>query len=220
MKSGFLRSAVYLGACAAFLLTASNAKGDVLFNTFGGGSSYNVNNGNVLGNAFDGNNYAEAETFTVSGQAVFSGLRLALSCSVAGCPDALTIALTSDSSGSPGSVIESFSYSGTLLGSLGINNVPVSLSSLLNPTLTPGTSYWITVATTLNNSVAWNWNGAGTSALQAISADGGASWFAPSGQTNGVFEVDGSSAPEPTTIATLLGGGALMLLKRKFSRKT
>jgi hypothetical protein len=65
---------------------------------------------------------------------------------------------------------------------------------------------------------AWNLNNTGDASDQAISTDGGLTWFAPSGQTPGAFEVDGTLvAPAPGAL-TLLGSGALALLGGRWRR--
>lgn len=183
------------------------APASVIFTNFGAGQTYDTTVGNPIGNAFDGNNYAEGDTFAPVTNAIFGSVQVALSCTF-GCPAAenFTFALNSDAGGQPGVVIESFHFPATMLGPLGTNNVPVTATSILKPLLTAGTPYWITVTSSISFSIAWNSNSTGDAADQAISIDGGASWFSPSGLTPGAFEVDSAAVPEPGAGLLISGG--------------
>ena len=194
------------------LVAPAVAPASVIFTDFGAGHSYDITGGNPIGNAFDGNNYAEGESFTPAANANFGSVSVAMGCNV-GCPVAanFTISLTSDSGDSPGAAIESFIFTSFTLGATGLNNAPIIATSVLKPLLTSGTQYWITVASSIAYSSTWNWNSTGDTADQAISVDGGASWFSPSGLTPGAFEVDSAATattPEPGT-SLLLGAGLL-----------
>lgn len=187
---------------------ALSAPVSLLYSNFGPGSSYNITQGNPVGNAFDGNTYAEGDTFMLAGNAVFTSLRVALSCAFA-CPDPVTISLTRDAGNQPGTAIETFTIPGTSLGTLGANNAPIVLNSLLDPMLIFDTRYWITVTTDLNDSVAWNLNSTGDRSAEAISTNAGITWFSPSGNTPGAFDISGIT-PEPDTVGLVFG--ALVVL--------
>jgi hypothetical protein len=208
--------------CTALSLAApAIAPASVIFTNFGAGHSYDTTGGNPIGNAFDGSNYAEGDTFTPAASATFGSVQVALSCSF-GCPAAenFTIAVSSDAGGGPGALIESFNFPATTLGPLGTNNVPVTAASILKPLLTAGTPYWITVTSSLSYSIAWNWNLTGDTADQAISIDGGSSWFSPSGLTPGAFEVNSattSPVPEPNA-GLMISGGLLIGLRCRRSK--
>src|SRR5579871_5257594 len=128
---------------AWILLLAAPAisRADVVFTNFGAASSYDLSNTNVVGNGFDGNNYAEGDTFTATTNGIFGSLDIALSCIFA-CSDSFTVSLDASNAGMPGAVIESFAVSGASLGVLGNNNAPLVFDSVLNPLLTAGTQYW------------------------------------------------------------------------------
>jgi PEP-CTERM motif len=197
------------GLGALMLAGSGICSATVLFSNFASSPLYDLNTGNTVGNGFDGNNYAEGETFTPTADAIFTSVQIGLGCAFT-CSDSYVVALTADNKDAPGSVIESFTLDGTLLPVFGGNATPVTVNSILNPTLSSGTFYWITVATDLNNSMAWNLNTTGDSNDQAQSSDGGSTWFSPSGNTPGAFEVDGTLAgvPEPGS-ALLIGAGLL-----------
>jgi hypothetical protein len=187
------------------------AQASVIFTNLGAGQAHDVTQGNPVGNDFAGDNAAQGDTFTPTVSATLSSIEVALSCIVA-CPASETflISLRTNSSDAPGTAIESFAVAG-LLGALGNNNPLITATSVLHPTLTAGTQYWITVSSSVNFAISWNDNSTGDTSDQAISSDGGASWFSPSGMTPSAYEVDGtiSGIPEPST--TILFGSAVVL---------
>jgi hypothetical protein len=181
--------------------TVSRADG-ILFTNFGAGNSYNTAVGNTVGNAFDGNNHAQGDSFTPSLSESFTSLTIALSC-FSVCPDNFDVSLTQSVGGVPGAVLKNFIVNAASLGVFGTNNPPLILNAVQGPMLIAGSQYWITVDSDLNDSIAWNLNSTGDVSATAISLDGGLTWFSPSGQTPGAFEVDGvgvTVVPEPTSL--------------------
>jgi len=220
-----LRSALLanMGVCALLLAAPAVSRADtVVFSNFGAGSSYNTIVANSVGNAFDGNNYGEGDTFTPTSTTKLSSIDIALSCLFAGgCPDAFTVALDTSSGDAPATVVESFSVAGTSLGLLGSSNAPIVLTSVLDPTLTSGTQYWVTVTSDLNDSIGWNLNSTTDTSDEAISTDGGATWFSPSGLTPGAYEVNGASSktppvPEPSSLGLMMSGLLSLAAGRRF----
>jgi hypothetical protein len=200
-----------LGVSILVFAAPSVAEADEVFTNFGGGLTYDINSGNSVGNAFDGNDYAEANTFTPSVSGSLQLVRIALSCAFS-CPDAVTVSLNADAGDQPGLILEAFSVAGGGLGPIGVYNAPLILDSLLLPHLVAGTQYWVAVSAPLTDTVSWNLNTTGDASDQAISSDGGATWFSPSGNTPGALEVDATSVPEPGSFALLVGGGLLVSL--------
>jgi hypothetical protein len=191
------------------------ARAGVLYTNFGPGLSYDVTSGNPVGNALDGNFCAEGSSFAPSVTSPFAALLVALSCAT-NCPasDPVTIGPNRDNSDQPGAVLESFVVPGGTLGSIGNNNAPLVFNSVLHPLRTSGTRYWITVSSDLNDSVSWNLNTTGDVSDQAISTDGGSTWFSPSGIMPGAFDVNGT-VPEPATATGVVGGALLISLLRR-----
>ena len=105
------------------------------------------------------------------------------------------------------------------LGTFGSNNSPLVLNLSSGIVLTAGTSYWVTVADISGGSDVnyWNWNSTGDGSPQAISTDGGSTWFSPSGLPPGAYEVDGTTAsvPEPSTLVLLASGVAGLLASKR-----
>jgi hypothetical protein len=195
------------------LATAAAHADPVLFTNFGAGLTYDTSNANIIGNDFAGDNAGTAIQFTVSSSGALSSLDLGLSCFGPGfCPDAYTVALRSDASGAPGTVIESFTGQGSDLGNLGDSNPAIVFTSVLDPMLNVSTDYWVTVTTDTNDTMGWNFNSIGNTNTTAQSNDGGATYFAPSEQTPGALQVNGASpvvsgvTPEPSSFALLTTG--------------
>ena len=206
---------------AASLLWSSAAQASIIFSNLGPSGTYDTANSLIVGNDFVGDNLAEGDTFQASSNAIFGDFQVALSC-ISACPDPFTVALTQDSgSDSPGTVIESFTDSGLLLGTAGNNNPLLAFDSVLHPTLTAGTSYWITVSSDLNDSIAFSENITGDTSDEAISTDGGAPYFSPSGLTPGAYQVDSAAqtavTPEPDSFLLLASGLPLLAFARKFA---
>jgi hypothetical protein len=203
-----------------FVAPAVSRADTVLFTNFGAGFSYNTGAGNPVGNAFDGNLYAEGDSFKPLSSAALSSIDIALSCDFAGgCPDSFTVSITTNSGDQPAASLESLIVSGSSLGLLGANNAPLVLSSIAKPFLTMGTQYWVTVSSDINDSIAWNLTSTGDLSDEAISSDGGAIWFSPSGLTPGAVQVNGATAtpvPEPASVGLLATALLLLATGRRF----
>jgi hypothetical protein len=208
-----MQVAVFLGSLAAMLPVTASA--GVIFTNFGPSLAYDTTQGNAVGNDFAGDNLAQANSFISSVTGAFTSAELALSC-VIRCPAAMdfSIALTADNSDSPGSVIESFSLTGVTLNALDGTNAPITVNSVLHPALVIGTRYWITASSSTSYTIVWNNNFTGDANDQAVSQDGGATWFAPSGATPSALEVDGT-VPEPSTAVSVAAAGMLLGWARK-----
>jgi len=223
MKTSFiqrvpgLRAHVVVWIVLIAMPTLSPSAPVVIYSNFAAGSSYDVSQGNPVGNAFDDNDYAEGDTFVLTGDAIFDSLRIALSC-FASCTEPFFVTLTQDAGNQPGTALETFTVPGAALGVLGANNPPLVLNSMANPALSAGTRYWIAVGADLHDSIAWNLNSIGDSAAEAISIDGGATWFSPSGNTPGAFEVRGI-VPEPGGLGLVAGAGVMCAFLRKSRRR-
>lgn len=111
-----------------------------------------------------------------------------------------TVSLNADNSGVPGAAIETFSNVVVPLN----NSTDLTLNSVLHPTLTAGTSYWL-VAIAGNSATQGLWSFASSSTPMGTvgsSDDGGASWVASTGQTLPVFQINGV-VPEPASLSLL-----------------
>jgi hypothetical protein len=200
------------------LILASAAPGicradTVLFSNYAPSFGYVLNGGDTVGNDLEGANWGAGDAFVSSATAQLSSIYVTPTCEI-GCRDPLIINLTANAGGKPGAVIESFSVPASVLGAFGVFNSPLMLNSVLHPTLTAGTEYWVTLTTDLNNTLVWNWNSIGQVSSEAASTDGGLTWTAPSGLATGALQVNGaattSAVPEPASIALLVTGLAML----------
>jgi hypothetical protein len=201
-----MKMLAFLIVCALVLIRPGAAHADTIFSNFGSGFGYNTALGNPVGDGLDGSgfDYAEGDGFIAGISGSVTSVMLAVSCAVCPATGSLQVNLTRNGIGVPGSVLESFSIPAGSLGPLGNNNPVFVLNSALHPFLVAGMQYWLTVSGPATSAVAWNLNKTGDSSPEAISGDGGISWFAPSGLTPGAFAV--TTAPEPGTAWLLMTG--------------
>lgn len=185
-------------ALLIFPLLTGVSHATAFFSDFGANQSYDTGNGQFLGDDGAGNNDAQAAEFTAATSGGLADIQLALS-AFGGQSDSIVVTLDNNNGGQPGGILESFSFSAATLGNFGDNNQLVVLNSVLNPTLTAGSSYWITISTDVANSLVWNNNNIGsfpdTAELQSV--DGGASWLTAFGNTLPAFQLDPIFVPAP-----------------------
>ncbi len=210
--------------CMFVLALPGVIRADTIFTNFGPSFSYNTTGGNAVGNGLDftGFNYAEGDAFVPAINANLGSIEIALSYVIAP-PDPFTVSLASNAGDKPGPVLESFVIAPNNVSALGTHKPPLVLNSILNPLLTAGIKYWVTVDAPFTDSIVWNWNNTGDTRAEAISTNGAATWFSPSGLTPGAFEVDSpasTAVPEPGTLG-LLAAGLLMLagLQKRLVRR-
>lgn len=195
-----------LGMVALTLLGngVREAKADfIIFNDYGPAYTYTVSAGLSVGGATSGNTLiSPANEFTASLTAAVTEIDLGISL-ISGTNSVIANLMT-DNSGTPGTVLESYSFVGQM-GILGTQNAPLVATSLINPTLVAGTNYWmVVVAGASDTSAAWNLNDQGVAGIGAYSVDGGSTWsgtdFGP--QAFGAFEVFGGqvAVPEPSSL--------------------
>jgi len=185
----------------------------ILFTNFGPSFAYNVSEGNPVGDDGFGGDEWPGEAFQPSLTANLTTIEIALSAVPGfGATDPITVALRADAASGPGGILESFTVPAGAGGPLGSNNPPIVLTSVLNPLLAAGTTYWLTAAAPGTSGYAWNFNSTGDHPSHAISFDNGATWtmFGPGFFTSGAFEVDGVTLPVPEPISLVLVGTGLM----------
>ena len=196
-----------LAASVVLIFSASAARADeTIYSNIPATSPY-YNGGGLVA---DGTDLAWAMAFTPSGTYDLTELVLGIFYQGAGgAPqaDPVTVTLNSDSSDTPGTVLESWSVTG--LPNFDTSASTLDLLTTLTPTstiqLTSGDQYWIDVIYAYPVVTGWYPND--TSAT-------GTTWNGLNGtqndQTNGAFEVEGVT-PEPSAWL-LYGTGFLAML--------
>jgi hypothetical protein len=185
----------------------------VVYDNIGPNYSYEGKPGFVVGNAGFPNTYAFAGNFHPSSSGTFDELWLTMYSNYPSDP--LTLSLTTDNSGLPGSVL----WSETITNQLGTYDTVLNLDHLNGPQLVAGSCYWLTAEGTSTpfHEVTWSFNGIGETSNMAYTENGGP-WliysvnYATPGMKVGVV-------PEPSTII-LLGIAAISLLAYRRRRQS
>jgi len=199
--------------CALIVAAGPRAEADIIYTNFGTGASYDTSSANPIGfDFFTGDHDAQGASFVPGTDSMLDSITIALSAFNGTNADPVTVAFQSDIAGVPANILETFVISPSALAPFGAANPPIALTSLLNPLMSPGTMYWVTVSASGSDPIAWNLNGTGAANLTATSVDGGTTWH-NLGLTSGAFQVDGSATavPEPSTLVLLTASALLML---------
>jgi hypothetical protein len=212
-----------LAVCGALFYSPVLSFAATIAGNLGTSPGYDATIANQVGNDGAGDDVYQAAGFKLISSGIVSQYELALSCfSASACSSSvsnpLTVALTSDKSGAPGAVIESFTLNASTLttfgSSAGNTGALITLNSKLDPLLVSGSTYWLEVTSDRNNMVVWYFNNSGDSrSSQALSLDGGVTWAG--GLTPSAFQINGTLVPEPSSIGLVLGAGLLLSIFRK-----
>lgn len=185
----------------------------IIFDNFDLSDGYNTGVGYTLGAGVDA---TQGDAFVVPGGIGYRLDTVELAISRVSGANELMVALRADAGGLPGAVLEVFSFSGAM-GPFGSANPPLLATSLLRPTLTAGTQYWLIASVPAGVHSAWNLNSIGDSGPHASSTMG--SPFLDFDTTRGAFRVTASPVPEPGTGFLLASGllGTLGIRRRRRS---
>jgi hypothetical protein len=191
-------------AASATVLYTTNDANDSEFGTpCGSPLTYNCINANAIGPAESFT--AVSESFSPAVTALLGQIEVPVD-AISGVGN-LVVEITSDGGGIPGPIVkESLSATAPATASL------VTLTSILHPTLTAGTTYWIVVTTSGTLNI--NWFVASDLNLRSADFFSSGSWNASSGSTKGSAEVDGL-APEPSSVALAAMGIAFFVIQAK-----
>src|SRR5271157_4612032 len=179
---------------ALLLAGVGQVRADIIFSDLGPGDSYKGSFGYVVDSSD-----AVSTPFTPTVTSVLSEVELAMGTNFGG-GNQVIVQLQNDNAGSPGSIIESYSISVLpTFGGSSSDHLSVAFSSL-DPTLTAGTQYWLSVLPAVPSTlVNWNVNSTGYTGL-ALSSDGGATWNFSSSRVEPAFRVDSAPVPEPSSL--------------------
>ena len=209
-KKTILALALRVLLFVASLALAGSAYGSVtLYNNLGPGLGYDA----FLSRPIGGINFF-ADAFTSSATATLMSLMLPLQqCHCSNQPDTsgnIVVSLQTNNKfvGADipsGTILESFTIDSTQLPQVLTSTLPWTLNSILHPTLTAGTLYWIEVApTSTSNFVEWNFASPGVLGESYQSGVGFSTGEVLSG-----LNVTGDT-PEPESLS-LVAFGAILL---------
>jgi hypothetical protein len=187
----------------AFGLAASTLQGGtIIYTSFDANQSYNTSSARVVGNV-GGSSYEDAMPFLARTTAALGSITTPIYNVLT--PNAVNFSINADNAGVPGTLLESWSLTGLSSG-----QPLVKMTSILNPTLTAGTKYWL-IASVSGTSTRDNWGVANPDQPSGIkySITGGASWANGSGNTTlDAFEVD---SDQPLITSATVSGNDLVL---------
>jgi hypothetical protein len=140
------------------LTVPSIARADIIFTNLGPGNSFDFGSANPVGfDFFTGDRDAQADSFLPSANAILTRIAIGLTAFDRTNAAPVTVSLAANSGGGlPGSLLESWTIPAGALGMFGAPGVPLFLTSILHPTLSFGTRYWVTASGGAADPNAWN----------------------------------------------------------------
>ncbi len=200
---------IAVSAIALSLTTAS--LGDVLFDNFGFGDSYDTRAGYTLSEGAPINfDWDHGDAFTIgSGDFFLDSIDLAIGLLVG--QNRVFVDVYTTVGGLPGVVIDSAVVDGQM-GPFGNANPPIVALFAGSTILQDGEQYFVIASTDRDSLAAWNWNILGDIGPHAFRQDLG-DWSV-NNDTRGAFRVNGTLVPAPGVLA-LLGVAGLAARRRR-----
>lgn len=197
------------GALALSLTSAS--MGDVIFNNFGPGNSYDISTGWTLSDGAPVNvDWDQGDAFTVSGGNYFLD-HIDLAISLVAGQNRIFIDVYTSIGGLPGVLIDSAVIEDQM-GTFGDDNPLIVALFDGSTVLNDGEQYFVTASTDSNSWAAWNLNSVGDVGLHTFRKNLG-DWAAGD-NVRGAFRVKGTLVPAPGVLA-LLGVAGLAARRRR-----
>ncbi len=203
MRSFGGNSWIVLIAATVLFAACGQAGADILFSTLDTGDSYSTEKPWSVGTNSHPSPWpgclTQGDQFSFAGSQAYFLDSIELAAGLHEGENQLNVLLMTDAGDQPGSVLESFSFTGQmdLYGSHGL----LIGTSVSHPQLTPGTDYWLVASAPSSTLAGWSLFSLPVEGLHASSRDGGA-WEVFS-DTPGAFRVNGTVVPVPG--AALLG---------------
>ena len=199
---------------AANVSTKASLPGQtIIYSDFGAGLTYGTSvvwgvEGASLSSGYRG----QAQYFTPSFDCYLSYAELA-TYHQSGSPLSNFFIAADNGSGAPGTILESFANVTTPTGLL-------TLTSLQNPLLTAGTTYWLGMEPGANNTLnGWFENNQNVEPAFAFErSQGGWTGFGPPSPPAGTFEIVAAPVPEPSAAGLLIFGAIGFARSRSLRR--
>jgi hypothetical protein len=209
-----------LVACA-LMVAAAPASADVLYDNFGPGDTYDLEQGWTLsyGGPLGGDAFEDAVAFTVTGgDYTFDSAEFAVSLIFG--PDLVYANLHEDAAGVPGAILDSTTATGTATPL--VHGLPMVANFGGDFVLQNGQTYWLALRTEETDAhLSWAQNIVGDFGLRAWQVNNGP-WNPVMGMPGtdserGVFRINATLVPAPGALA-LLGVAGVGLARRRRGR--
>ena len=206
-----MRKCTLIAVSAIALSLTSASLGDVLFDNFGFGDTYQTGTGWTLSEGAPVNtDWDQGDAFTIGGGDFFlDSIELAIGLVVG--QNRIFIDVYTTVGGLPGGIIDSAVIDGQM-GQFGNANPPIVALFSGSVTLFDGEQYFVIASTDSNTWAAWNLNNVGDVGPHAQRQNLGA--WSVSNNTRGAFRVNGTLVPAPGVLA-LLGVAGLVARRRR-----
>lgn len=191
---------------AIVLFLAVQAGANVVYSSFGPGDSYYSTSGYGVGKYGSSANYTQACPFSVTDPQSYTLDSIELATALMSGLNQLNVSLMTDVAGQPGTVLESFSFIEQLPPFDGSFHSLLVGTSVANPVLTAGATYWFVASAPDSTLAVWCWASPEFNGPHAYNEDGGAWVLENSSQT--AFRINGTpvAAVVPVPGAVLLAG--------------
>ncbi len=213
------RSIIFASITMLVLIPFTASAQQVAYTDLGSGNSFDQGIGWAEDGPLDGSTfkYSQGMEFISHATGKLSSIDIALNGLNVSTSNPLDIYLTSSMPTSPSDitgVLESYTLTSLPLSASNLS----TLTSLMNPTLAQGNTYYLTVVAVGKASASWQWNSQGIAGNLIRSLNGGN--YAVVGETTlGAFSVNllPPAVPEASSFAgvALMGLGSTLVLRRK-----
>jgi hypothetical protein len=204
-----LRRIIAAAAVALAVASAATTRADIVFNNFGPGDTFGTTVGWGFGNP---NDVVSSMAFTVGAGTSYKLTEIDLAAGFISGTNSVTVSIRSDSGGTPGATLESWTI--PMTGQYGTLYPPEMVTSVLNPILAANQQYWVSLAPGAADAHgAWSLNTTADQGPVYVTIGGNPSFSGTN--FRGAFRVLGTPAtgtptPEPATLVPTLIGALVL----------
>ncbi len=182
-------------------LCGSVLKADILYTNFGPSFAYEDNSGVIVSNGQLENSVA-VELPALTSSYDLSSIEFVASTTTPNSSNSVTVGIYADNGGVPAATaLESITLTGQLAPFNGTLSPVLIATSVTNPVLAAGSQYWVVMDGSAAESLVWDQNSTLTVGYLETNGTPGDWINSPNpfaGETNAVFEVDGTLVSPPT----------------------